>query len=61
MFKKALILSFILWFIYISIPFILFGYDTVTSIYSEHIYIYILTWLISFAQSVMIIDMANEF
>jgi len=58
---KTLILSVIIMILYLLLSFVLFGFSTTIAVYNDNLYLYFLVYLLSFAQSMLIIDMIYEF
>lgn len=58
---KTIILSIIINVLYLVLSFILFGFSTTTEIYNDNLYLYVLLYLLSFMQAIVIIDTIEEF
>lgn len=58
---KTIILSIIINVFYLVLSFILFGFSTTTEIYNDNLYLYVLLYLLSFTQAIVIIDTIEEF
>ena len=58
---KAIILSIIINVFYLILSFILFGLSTTTEVYNDNLYLYVLLYLLSFTQAIVIIDTIEEF
>lgn len=58
---KTIILSIIINVFYLALSFILFGLSTTTEVYNDNLYLYVLLYLLSFTQAIVIIDTIEEF
>lgn len=58
---KTIILSIIINVFYLVLSFILFGLSTTTEVYNDNLYLYVLLYLLSFTQAIVIIDTIEEF
>ena len=58
---KTLILSIIITCLYLLISFMLFGFTTIIETYNNNLYLYFLVYMLSFTQSMIIIDMIEGF
>ena len=58
---KTIILSIIINVFYLALSFILFGLSTTTEVYNDNLYLYVLLYLLSFMQAIVIIDTIEEF
>jgi len=58
---KTIILSIIINVFYLVLSFVLFGLSTTMEVYNDNLYLYVLLYLLSFTQAIVIIDIIEEF